>query len=98
MPGNCAVSDLQNREVSAIEGVLVHIVAFETLLAVCYTEAVCHSEVSVNKRGIKTRFEFMHACMNKHIDNKYKGKLGILSLIMDQRTQKQRNKGAAKKL
>ena len=53
MSGNCAVSGLQNREVSAMEGALIHTVLevqFGTLLIVHYKEAVHHSGVSI-KRG-----------------------------------------------
>ena len=61
MSGNCAVSGLWNREVSTIEGALIHTgieVAFGTLLIVCYNEAVRHSGVSV-KRGFTVVWIFV---------------------------------------
>ena len=52
MSGNCAVSSLRNREVSAIEGALIHTGIGSCIwdFIVCYKEAVCHSGVSI-KRG-----------------------------------------------
>ena len=63
MSGNCAVSGLRNREVSAIEGALIHTgigSCIWDLLIVRYKEVVRHSGVSVKRGSLYTPNQHNH--------------------------------------